>query len=491
MSSGYDSAKTADEIRDGNVEALIEGVLTDNKPVANALLAAEQADLPEDAPLREILERAETTHMLRSARKNGHVSSMNAATGLSETRSEATGYDRLINALRPAAQQAVFRGQKGTGKTGTALELIRWLFREDVVEKVMMNVPVRGMSREDLERAGEISNIPDWWLDEDENDALGTLAPHVRFECDISGFLEFAREPGEKLALFDEFSSSGNAYTNQGDVESIMSKCINAFRKSPNGSLRTIYVGHKNDSDIHPLVRKQSDVIISKDGKADEGMADLATIYDHWEKYLKGNQWFKVRGVRDVPGESPWRYETNYFAHLEWDLDDPENQIDHGKLIEDWEQYQDDDGEGDAASGETRQQAVQCRGTNTDGDQCGNQYVTHESGFCGTHRAQWGGDPDPRTTDDAGGETTREARDTPDTGTSGNTRDDARDAAQGAQDALSALQAATGEHDADEDDRALIAAALQSEHPDDLTDEEAERMADSLTRQSGGSDGGE
>jgi len=393
--TGYDSAKTADEIREGSVDALLEGILTDNKAVANALLAAEKADLPEDAPLRQMLERSETTHMLREARQHGHVASMNAATGLSETRSEATGYDRLINALRPAAQQAVFRGQKGTGKTGTAVELIRWLFREGVVDKVMMNVPVRGMSREDLERAGDISNIPDWWLDEEENGVLGELAPAVRFECDISGFLEFAKSPGEKLALFDEFSSSGNAYTNQADVQNIMSRCINAFRKSPNGSLRTVYIGHKNDSDIHPIVRKQSDVVVSKDGKADEGMADLATVYDHWSDYLSGESWFKIRGIRDVPEASPWRYHSNYFAHLEWNLDDPEKQIDHGKLVENWRDYQDNGTDDPVAGEEEAKQYRQCRSSKTDCEAT----VTHASGFCHAHRAEWEGEQDPRLND--------------------------------------------------------------------------------------------
>jgi len=461
MSGGYDSAKTADEIREGNVEALIEGVLTDNKATANALLAAERADLPEDAPLRQMLERAETTHMLRSARKNGHVSSMNAATGLSEQRIEATGYDRLLSEFKPAAQQVVIRGSKGSGKTGTVSECIRWLVVEGDIDRVATNVPLRGMTREDLERADSIDSLPDEWLDPDRNDELGDLEGVVEFRCTISGFLQFSNEPGEKVMLFDEFSTVGNAYTNQGDVEQVLGRVINAFRKSPGGSTRTVFIGHENDSDIHPMVRKQSNAVVSKDGKASEGQADLATVYSSWDDYLAGDHAYKVRGVRDVPESSPFRYPTNYFAHLEWDLDNPDQQLEHGRLRDDWEEFQDDDDADDPAeSGEEAAEYRQCRGTKTDGSECG-ATVKHVSGFCHAHRSQWDGEEDPRLTD-----TDTDAR-----GSS---------AADGAAAGLSALQAATGDADASQDDVELIAAALQSEHPEDLDDAEAERMARSL-----------
>lgn len=399
--SGYDSAKTADEIREGNVEALLDGVLTDNKAVANALLAAERAGLSEDAPLRKMLERAETTHMLREARQHGHVASMNAATGLSEQRIEATGYDRLLAEFKPAAQQVVIRGSKGSGKTGTVSECIRWLVVEGVIDRVATNIPLKGMTLEDLEFADSIDSLPDAWLDPDRNDQLGELEGIVEFRCTISGFLEFSNESGEKLMLFDEFSTVGNAYTNQGDVQQVMGRVINAFRKSPGGSTRTVYVGHENDSDIHPIVRKQSDAVISKDGKASEGKADLATVHSSWSDYVKGDSSYKVRGVRDVPDKSPFRYPTNYFAHLEWDLDNPEQQLEHGRLRDDWEDLQDDEADDPANPGEDAETYVQCRGSKADDGECG-ATVTHISGYCHAHRAQWQGDPDPRITDDGG-----------------------------------------------------------------------------------------
>lgn len=394
---GYDSAKTADEIREGDVDALIDGILTDNKPVANALLAAERAGIEEDAPLRQMLQRAETTHMLRGARQRGHVASMNAATGLSESRSEATGYDRLINAIRPAAQNVLCRGPMGSGKTGTMIEIIRQAYRDAVLDKVRMNTPVRGMSRECLERAAEINDVPSWWLDEEKNEHLGVLYPDVQFAFKISDFLEFAKEPGEKFSLIDEFSSSGNAYVAQQSVESVLAPTMNAFRKSPNGSMRTGYIGHENDTDTAKLVRVSSNVVINKDGKADENKADLATVYKPsndnaaWENYLSRNPDFKVRGIRDVPESSPWRYHSNYFAHVEWDLDNPSKQIEHGRLRDDWEDYQ----ETDDPSGGEGETYVQCRGTKADGGECG-ATVTHISGFCHAHRSQWQGDDDPR-----------------------------------------------------------------------------------------------
>lgn len=397
---GWQPGRTADEVRDGDVDASIDAILTDSDGIGNLMLAAERAGLSEDSPLIGLLGREERSRVLREARKTGQQTSMNMATGLSESRDEATGYTKLLNALKPAAQQAVFKGAKGTGKTGTTAESVRWLYKEGVVDKIAMNVPLKGMSIEDLQRAENLGGVGNThpWQDPEKNDDAGTLAPDVRFCETISGFLEFAKEPGEKVALFDEFSTVGNAYTNQADVQDVMGRAINAFRKSAGGSLRTVYIGHENDADIHPIVRKQSDVVVQKDGKADEGKAGLATVYAGWKDYQKDDPWFKIRGIRDVPKDSPWRYPSNYFSHLEWDLDNPGQQISRGKLIEDWEQYQDTD---DPETGEDAETYVQCRGSKADGGDCG-ATVTHVSGFCHAHRSQWQGDPDPRIADDGG-----------------------------------------------------------------------------------------
>ena len=75
----------------------------------------------DDGSLYSDLQTKSNNDMLRNARQQSDVASMSAATGLSDSTVEATGYDRLLNAIRPAAQQIVFRGGKGTGKTATAL----------------------------------------------------------------------------------------------------------------------------------------------------------------------------------------------------------------------------------------------------------------------------------------------------------------------------------------------------------------------------------
>jgi hypothetical protein len=94
-----------------------------------------------------------------------------------------------------------------------------------------------------------------------------------------------------------------------------------------------------------------------------------------------------------VPSSSVWGADTNYFAHFELDLDDPHNQIQRGRLVKNWEDYQRDEGDGSDESGE-----VSCRGTKSNGDDCA-ALTGHESGFCRYHREQWDGDPDPRLED--------------------------------------------------------------------------------------------
>ncbi len=470
MSGGWKSAELADKIRDGEVDANIEAVLSDEKELGDVMLACERGDVDDDEDgLYALLARQSGTDSLRGARKTGDSTTMNAATGLNESRVEATGLGLLINSLRAAADQGVIRGQKGTGKTGAATRTGMELVRDGVVDKVALNYPVRGMTKADLERAAEISRVPDWWLDPDENARLGDLEGTVRFCVDISEFLEFAKESGEKLAVFDEFSSSGNAYTNQSDVEQVMGRVINAFRKSPNGSLRTLYIGHQNDSDIHPIVRKQSDVVISKDGKADEGMADMATLYETWKDYLKGDSKVKIRGLPDVPKGSAWRYPSNYFAHLEWDLDDPENQLPHGNLIDDWEQYQEDDDTDDPEAGEEQL----CEVPTKSGGQCPQtaQFPKEDPVACHGHRGKLA-----QVADDDEASETSEPPETPPVG----------DVASGLQDTFSALNAARGASEGDEEDERLIADSLASKP--DVNREEAERIASELINNDDGDD---
>jgi hypothetical protein len=362
---GYDAADAADKIRDGDVDANIDGVLSDTQPVANMQLAGERAGLDEDAPLMQLLGRSSRTHTLRQARIKGHVPTLNAATGLSESRIDATGYDMLVRALTPAAQQVLIKGPKGSGKSTKAIDLARRLYQHfDGELSILTNIE-----------------------GPDEH-------PAVEYADTISGMLEWVRDTdGEKLVIGDEWSSTVNAHANGGGkVRGIFSRFINALRKGKGGSTRLIAIGHEHDTDLASILRNQSDVVIKADGKKKDGLIDCATVYEGWDAYVKDDPWFRVRGLQDVPSGSKWGFSTNYFATFDLDLDDPENQIQKGKLVENWEDYQETD---DPASPGEAETYVQCRGTKADSGECG-ATVTHISGFCHAHRSQWQGDDDPR-----------------------------------------------------------------------------------------------
>lgn len=371
MSQGYDAADLADKIRGGEVDAHIGAVLSDHKRVGNLLLAAERAGLDDAAPLVELVDRTGQTDTLRNARQQAHVATMNAATGLNETRSEATGYDRLLGRLTPAAQQVTIKGPKGSGKTTKALDLTRRLYAEfDGQLSVFTNI--RGP---------------------DEHDA-------VTFGETTSELLEWVRDtPGEKVAILDELSTTMNAHAEPGgEIRVVISRFINALRKGRGGSTRLLLVAHEHDTDTAAILRNQNDVVIRADGKKDEGLIDCATVYDGWQDYQADEPAFKVRGLQDVPQSSAWSTDTNYFAHFENDLDAPRKQIRRGKLVENWEDYQ----ELEASTDGGESQRVKCRGVKDDGTGCG-ALTDHESGFCAYHRDQWDGEADDRFNDDGGG----------------------------------------------------------------------------------------
>jgi hypothetical protein len=363
-SSGWSAAELADQIRSGDVDAHIDAVLSDKETVGDVLLATEQADI-EDGTLASLLARKGQTDTLRQARKSGDVASMNAATGLSESRVDATGYDRLLGKLEPAAAQMLIKGPKGSGKTTKALDCARRLYaRFDG----------------DLSIATNIKGP-------DEHDA-------VTFVESISEMLEWVRDTdGEKLVIGDEWSTTVNAHANGGgSVRQTFSQFINALRKGRGGSTRLLVIGHEHDTDIAAILRTQSDVVVRADGKVDEGLIDCATVYDGWKAYQREEADFQLRGLQDVPENSVWGTDTNYFAHFELDLDAPGKQIRKGKLIENWKQYQDDT-EDDPE--DTHEIYVRCRGEKSDGSECV-ATVNHESGYCWNHRSQWDGEPDPR-----------------------------------------------------------------------------------------------
>jgi hypothetical protein len=330
--------------------------------------AGQSPHLPDDPTdtfmYRWLMDRLES-QLVFSSTSTGNLTRMRGVAGRPGNRIDATGYDKIIDACRPAAHQILIKGAKGSGKTTKAFDIARRLHGEGVIDKVLTNV--RGP---------------------EEHEA-------VEFSEDISRYLEFAKEPGEKLALLDEFSTSGNAYTGQQDVEQTMSRCINAFRKSEGGSLRTMFIGHENDNDIHPLVKKQSDVVIRADGKVEVGVIDCATLFRGWYDYRSDESWFRVRGLQDVPDSSPWSFDTNYFAHLEWDLDDPERQIVRGQLVENWQSYQ-NNGDDETDDGGDGPDVVRCEGSKENEDRCKTTSVEDQlvadTGYCRHHIDQYDDD---------------------------------------------------------------------------------------------------
>lgn len=367
--SNYASAKAGDHAReDGTDIRPIVGRVDDpeSRQLLNyyaGLFGDEDRFLESD--LAEQILRTEATNRMDRAIRDGHAGELEAMMGLSESSVEATGYDMLLDRVRPAAQQILIKGEKGSGKTVMALDIARQLFA-DMDGELEVATNIRGP---------------------DEHDA-------VTYHDTMSGMLEWVRDtPGEKLLIGDEWSTEMNAHAVPGgDVRQTVSQFINALRKGEGGSTRLIAIGHQHDTDIAKILRVQSDLVVSKAGKADEGLADRARLYDSWQDYQRDDDAVTLRGLSDVPESSPWGADTNYFATFDLDLDAPREQIQKGKLVDDWEQYQEDAEGGD--DGELER--IVCRGTKSGGDDC-QQLTRHESGFCAHHREQqWDGDTDPR-----------------------------------------------------------------------------------------------
>ena len=87
-----------------------------------------------------------------------------------------------------------------------------------------------------------------------------------------------------------------------------------------------------------------------------------------------------------MTSRSQWSTDTNYFAYFEPDLDNPREQIQRGKLVKNWQEYQETaDDEDDELN------RVKCNGNKTDGGSC-HQLTDHISGYCTPHRDQWDGE---------------------------------------------------------------------------------------------------
>lgn len=313
---------------------------------------------------RKLVTRLSTREINRAVAA-GNTGRLAFGAGHQSDRVDATGYSRLMDSLERPAEQFLLRGPKGSGKSTKAVDLAKRLHRHfDGNLKIWTNIE-------------------------------GIEHPDVTFGETLSSLLEFNNQRGEKLAILDEASTAVNAYAGQGyEVEQTFGKVINALRKGAGGSTRLIAIGHMNDSDIHPILRKQSDVVMKAEGK--ERDIDKATVYQGWQAYKQGDEWFKLQGLEDVT-EAEWRFSSDYFATLEFDLDDPDRQIRRGRLVEDWRKYQESDTPGQTQSNEPDPSKTRCFGVKDDGSRCGVSSTSRigAHGYCKHHRDQWEEDAQP------------------------------------------------------------------------------------------------
>lgn len=338
------------EMEREDVSAIEESTVVSDKQALDVMLTLMEAYNAMDKDPRKhyafnrVAKRA-LSHSAYEAVKEGDTARMNAHTGMTEQddRIGATGYEILIDDMRPSAQQLIVKGAKGTGKSTKTVDAVRRLYTSmNGNLKVMFNFPVKGMSEEDLERASTIYNwdIPEDWIDSKNIDG-------VKFGFEISEFLEFAKEDGEKLMVMDEFSTIGNQIMGGREVTKVLGRVINALRKSKGGSTRLVLIGHQHDTDIASFLRNQADIVLYAEGKKKEGMIDKGAVYRSeerntaWDNFIEDNPTYSIRGFQDIRDGSLWSIDTNLFASIDWDLDDPEKQIQQGKIVDDWEKYQD------------------------------------------------------------------------------------------------------------------------------------------------------
>lgn len=297
----------------------------------------------------------------------GHISKLAALSHgqYNNQRIDATGYDLIIKNVKLPAQQIVIKGQKGCGKTTKTMDIVRHLNQE---------------FRGNLKVAG---NILDQETADEEGWEKGISADNYQFMEKMSSFLEFAKEDGEKVIIWDEASSKLNQWTGGSDAKDTIGRVINALRKGEGGSTRLIIIGHEHDTDIASFIRSQTDLVIYAEGKVDEGLIDKATLYEGWKNYQQGKSWIQIEGMRDVPKESDWAFDDNYFAVIDIDLDAPDKQIERGKLIDNWRDYQEeeDDSQEQEDTLERLESKVRCIATKDNGEQC-KQTTDHPSEYC-------------------------------------------------------------------------------------------------------------
>lgn len=310
----------------------------------------------EETPLFKLIKSHESGLSMAEDVDEGNISRMSYRKGVSTSSVESYGMDAIISEMMKPAHGALIIGPKGSGKTELAERILSELYQNGM--DAWQNVPVPADDADD-----------------------------VHFGEKVSSMLEFAKQPGDHVAVVDEFSTVGTGYAGAGavDVEQILTLIINAFRKNEDGSTRQIYIGHRGNADVHPVVRENVQLIVKKAGTGDD--VDRAIVYratdrrTAWEMYQDDEPWFELQNIPKAP--SRWSPDTNHFATFIWDLDDPQKQIQRGMLIDGWEEFQDSEKtDADRFAGQIGSCVI---------GECGSP-VADDHVFCNGHRgkgAEW------------------------------------------------------------------------------------------------------
>lgn len=249
---------------------------------------------------------------------------------------DADGYSQLINDMFPngGGRISMVKGGMGWGKTISTISIIIQALERGKVDNVILNIKTAG-----FDNSYDI-DIPERYRD------------RIHFETKFSEILMRIKEgnPAENnVVLTDEMSSILNELGGSKDAKMIVKRFVHALRKS---GYHWVNIAHLHDTDILSLVRNQTDVVIEKQGRRNN-LLDKARVWKTdetsgketkvgWSKYEQGDEPdYIVHKLQDVDEDNPLYVADEHFASIQFDLDDPENQIQDGQIIDGWEQYQD------------------------------------------------------------------------------------------------------------------------------------------------------